>query len=89
MVEEVRKLNSVNEDLRNKIDKCNETGYQELAEDEEWLTIQKAKRDMRNAASVGREKLNRIADEVSVPKVFTLKSAVSALRTIKKIVDDK
>lgn len=89
LVEEVRKLNSVNEDLRNKIDKCNEIGYQELAEDEEWIDIQKAKKEARNAAKIGREKLNRIANEVSIPKVFTLKTAVSTLRTIKKIVDDK
>lgn len=89
LIEEVRKLNADKEHLQAKLDEYSEQGYQELAEDEEWITIQKAKRDARNLASVGKDKLRRIADEVTVPRLFSKEEAISSLKKIKDIVEDK
>lgn len=89
LVEEVRKLNQEKENLRAKLDDYSEKGYQQLVEDEEWVSLHKAKLEARKYASVGREKLERIANEVSVPRLFDLKSAVSTLKKIKDILEDK
>lgn len=89
LVEEVKKLNSEKEALQSKLDDYSEKGYQQMAEDEEWISIQKAKREARKFASVGRDKLERIANEVSVPRMFTLKTAVASLWKIKKILEEK
>lgn len=89
LVEEVRKLNADKEHLQEKLDKYSEKGYQELAEDEEWISIQKAKREARNLASVGKDKLRRIANEVTVPRLFSKEEAISTLKKIKDIVEDK
>lgn len=89
LVEEVRKLNSEKEALQSKLDDYSEKGYQQMAEDEEWISIQKAKNEARKFASVGRDKLDRIANEVSIPRMLTLKTAVSSLLKIKKILEEK
>lgn len=89
LVEEVRKLNADKEHLQAKLDKYSEKGYQELAEDEEWISIQKAKREARNLASVGKDKIRRIANEVTVPRTFSKDEALSTLKKIKDIVEDK
>lgn len=89
LVEEVRKLNADNEHLQAKLDKHSEQGYQQLAEDEEWISIQKAKREARNLASVGKDKIRRIANEVTVPRTFSKEEALSTLKKIKDIVEDK
>lgn len=89
LVEEVRKLNADKEHLQTELDKYSEQGYQQLAEDEEWISIQKAKREARNLASVGKDKLRRIANEVTVPRLFSKEEAISTLKKIKDIVEDK
>lgn len=89
LIEEVKKLNAEKDNLQEQVNRYIEQGYQELAEDEEWIAIQKAKREAHKFASVGRSKLDRIANEVSIPRMFTLKSAVSTLLKIKKILEEK
>lgn len=89
LVEEVRKLKADKEHLQAKLDKYSEQGYQQLAEDEEWISIQKAKREARNLASVGKDKIRRIANEVTVPRTFSKEQALSTLKKIKDIVEDK
>lgn len=89
LIEEVRKLKADKEHLQTELDKYSEQGYQQLAEDEEWISIQKAKREARNLASVGKDKLRRIANEVTVPRLFSKEEAISALKKIKDIVEDK
>ena len=89
LVEEVRKLKDKNEHLQSKLDSISEQGYQQLAEDEEWIALQKSKREGRKFGSVGRDKLSRIANEVTVPQTLTLASAVSIISKIKKILEEK
>ena len=89
LVEEVRKLKDKNEHLQSKLDVISEQGYQQLAEDEEWIALQKSKREGRNLGIIGRDKLGRIANEVTVPQTLTLASAVSIISKIKKILEEK
>lgn len=89
LIEEVRKLKADKEHLQAKLDKYSEQGYQQFAEDEEWISIQKAKREARNLASVGKDKIRRIANEVTVPRTFSKEEALSTLKKIKDIVEDK
>lgn len=89
LIEEVRKLKADKEHLQAELDKYSEQGYQQLAEDEEWISIQKAKREARNLASVGKDKIRRIANEVTVPRTFSKEEALSTLKKIKDIVEDK
>lgn len=88
LIEEVKKLREQKKILQEKLDKYAEADYQQLAEDEEWQEIQKAKLEARKALSKGQDKISRIAGEVSIPRLLTRKSAIETLNRIKKIVEE-
>lgn len=96
LIEEVHRKNEIIEDMsRTRTEDSKkfteeelEHGYQQLAEDEEWISIQRAKQEARAFVSVGTDKLKRIGDEL-IPRFFdTKKEAVKTLQRIKAIVEE-